>query len=182
MGRSFLYKGHMYRLISDRSNRRGCKTVMFTGPDGAISKGDIYFSSEEEFHKSCQLVIDNFNKSKAYDLHSDFDTAKHKETYINYLEVVIMPNGKVSYAVPSHQAKLESIACHKFEIDREGLLNMCPRERWLDYNEWLIEVTGCISVWTEFYLGKANSYQLEKLEELKENGIYLGSLKPGYSL
>ena len=41
-----------------------------------------------------------------YDLHSPFDLQKHMETYINYLEVVIFPDGHIEYAVPSHQEKL----------------------------------------------------------------------------
>lgn len=36
-----------------------------------------------------------------YDLHCDFDILKHKETYTNYLEVVILRTGKVEYAVIS---------------------------------------------------------------------------------
>ena len=180
MGKSFLYKDYMYREVAKKGETRGCKTVMFTSPEGYTSTGAIYCSTNEEFHKSCQLVIDNYRKAESYNLHCDFDIEKHKKTYINYLEVIIMPNGKVSYAVPSHQMKLEMIACSKFEVDREGLLNMCPRGMWLDYNQWLMDVTGCISVWTDFYLGKANEYQLSKLEELKEAGIYLGGLESGY--
>ena len=42
----------------------------------------------------------------AYDLHSPFDLQQHKNTFINYLEVVIRPSGLVEYAVPSHQEKL----------------------------------------------------------------------------
>lgn len=37
-----------------------------------------------------------------YDLHCDFDILKHKEAYTNYLEVIILPTGRIEYAVPSH--------------------------------------------------------------------------------
>lgn len=41
-----------------------------------------------------------------YGVHSDFDIQKHKETFIDYLEVIIDVNGRIMYAVPSHQEKL----------------------------------------------------------------------------
>ena len=46
-----------------------------------------------------------------YNLQSEFDAEKHKEKYVNYLEVVIDENGTVMYAVPSHQEKVIEIAC-----------------------------------------------------------------------
>ena len=45
----------------------------------------------------------------AYDIYCAFDLEKHKQTYVQYLEVVILEDGTVEYAVPSHQEKL--IAC-----------------------------------------------------------------------
>lgn len=44
-----------------------------------------------------------------YDIYCDFNIQKHKETYINYLEVLILENGKVVYAIPGHQMKAEQI-------------------------------------------------------------------------
>lgn len=46
-----------------------------------------------------------------YNLYSKFDIQKHKENYINYLEVLILENGEVEYAVPSHQDKAVALAC-----------------------------------------------------------------------
>lgn len=37
-----------------------------------------------------------------YNLYSQFDVSKHKQTYTNYLEVIIDSDGNVMYAVPSH--------------------------------------------------------------------------------
>jgi hypothetical protein len=182
MSKSFNYKDYNYRVLVGAKDFRGCSTVNFISPSGVGKTGSVYSSDLDSFHQTCKRVIDNDIKSKIYDLYSDFDIQKHKQTYINYLEVIIMSNGKVSYAVPSHQAKLEKIACHKLDTTKEELSKLCPREKWLDYSEWLMEVTGCISVWTNFYLGKANEYQLAKLEEMKEAGIYLGNLEPGYTV
>lgn len=178
--KSYDYRGYHYSRSSSSRDFSGCSTVAVMTPEGENCLMNVYSQDEESFHRSCQKVIDNYHRSRVYDLHSNFDPNKHKEKYINYLEVIIMPGGKVSYAVPSHVAKLEEIACHQLHIDRETLLGMCPREKWLDYNSWLMETTKCIMVWTDFYLGEANEYQLSKLEELKEAGIYTGSLEPGY--
>lgn len=37
----------------------------------------------------------------AYDIYCAFDLEKHKQTYVQYLEVVILEDGTVEYAVPS---------------------------------------------------------------------------------
>ena len=49
-------------------------------------------------------------------LHSPFDMKTHKENFINYLEVVILENGTIEYAIPSHIKKLEEICCKKLGI------------------------------------------------------------------
>jgi hypothetical protein len=123
-----------------------------------------------------------YKKPEGYSIYCDFDAEKHNQTYINYFEAVIDVTGKVMYGVPSHVAKLEQLACDKLKLDRDSLMRSCPRDKWLDYNDWLMEITGCIMVWTDFYLGKANKAQIDKLLELNKVGIYKGSLSPGYSL
>ena len=181
MAKIFTYKDYTYSRLAGKNNFTGSSAIKVKSDSHPERIYTVYSSDENSFHDSCKRVIDSLRKSGAYDLHSDFDIEKHKQTYINYLEVIIMPTGKVSYAVPSHVAKLESIACHQLGIDRDELLSSCPRDRWLDYNDWLMEITNCIMVWTDFYLGEANEYQLAKLEEMKEAGIYSGSLSPGFS-
>lgn len=49
-------------------------------------------------------------------LHSPFDLELHKKTFINYFEAVILPSGKVEYAVPSHQEYLRKYIQDKFSI------------------------------------------------------------------
>lgn len=85
-----------------------------------------------------------------YDLHSPFDIQKHKETYINYLEVVIFPNGHIEYAVPSHQEKLIKVSMEKLGVSRYQLEQMCPREYHFDYITWLCTISECVSVWNTF--------------------------------
>lgn len=59
----------------------------------------------------------------AYDIYCAFDLEKHKQTYVQYLEVVILEDGTVEYAVPSHQEKLiallESCRCVSTETSRQ---------------------------------------------------------------
>ena len=105
-----------------------------------------------------------------YDLYCEFDINKHKEQYINYLEIIILPTGKVEYAVPSHQEKLISIGMSKYGCSREELDSMCPRDMWSDFLVWLCDITGCIAVWTRHFEGEPNRFQRIKLEELKRNG------------
>lgn len=115
----------------------------------------------------------------AYDIYCDFDMEKHKQTYIDYLEVLILEDGRIVYAVPSHQMKAEEVCCEKFSITHKELLDMCPRECWGDYLTWLLTICGAISVWNKFYqTGKSgiNGKQKAKLKQLKLNGLYRGAI------
>lgn len=112
-----------------------------------------------------------------YDLYSEFDIEKHKKTFQHYLEVIIDPDGKVMYAVPSHQYKLMDIACRKFDVDRKGLDNMCPHEYWCDFMRWLCNITGCIAVWEHgIEHDGVNHSQVAMLRRLKMAGLYLGKI------
>lgn len=53
--------------------------------------------------------------SEEYSIYSKFDIIKHKETYTNYLEVVITENGEVLYAIPSYQEALIKLAMSKLQ-------------------------------------------------------------------
>lgn len=111
-----------------------------------------------------------------YNLYCDFDMDKHKKKYINYLEVIILPTGKIVYAVPSHQEKLVKIGMEKYNCSRNDFINKCPRNMLYDYLTWLCNITGCIAVWNNCIQGKSNRFQKHKLEELKNNNLYKGEI------
>lgn len=111
-----------------------------------------------------------------YGLYSEFDIKKHKETFVNYLEVLILPNGKVVYAVPSHQAKAEELAAKKLRKTVQQIRDKYSSERYGDYLEWLLFFTGACAVWNNrvvpgWYL---TEQQNNKLKLLKINGLYKG--------
>lgn len=103
-----------------------------------------------------------------------FDIDTHKRTFINYLEVVILPDGTVVYAVPSHQEKLISLCCEKGHMTREELYAIIPEEFYLDMFKWLTAYCGSIAVWNTFYAGLANDAQVKTLRELASSGLYSG--------
>lgn len=110
-----------------------------------------------------------------YNVYSDFDIEQHKKTFTNYLEVVIDENGKIMYAVPSHQEKLIKLACEKLNVTREGLNAMCPEEYYFDFMAWLCKVSGACAVWNsyiEYY--RLTEGQITALKTLKDNGLYHG--------
>lgn len=111
-------------------------------------------------------------------LHSPFDINVHKLTFINYLEVVISPEGVVEYAVPSHSEKLLQVYMEKNAVlDRGVALNNLSKLCGLfSYIEALSKVTGYISVWNDGYITgcKPTQQQLNKLKTLKLNGLYHG--------
>lgn len=115
-------------------------------------------------------------QKEKYDLHCEFNIEKHKENYTNYLEVVIDRTGYVHYAVPSHQEFLINEACQLYHLTRDELNRLCPEQYYGDFMVWLCRLTGCVSVWNDFYLGRPNDKQINTLYNLKENGLFLGRL------
>ena len=114
--------------------------------------------------------------SKECNIYSEFNINKHKETYINYLEVIIDAEGTVYYAVPSHQEFLINYICKRDNLTRNELDDLCPREYYFDFMTWLCKISKCISVWNNFYFGIANEKQKLKLKELSENKLYTGNI------
>lgn len=116
-----------------------------------------------------------------YSVYSPFDIKKHKETYINYLEVLILEDGTIEYAVPSHQEKALEIACKKLNKTKQEIEDMCPREYYCDFLTWLLGITGSISVWgtsAEYFIvyKTINKKQIAMLKKLKKHGLYKGDI------
>lgn len=107
-------------------------------------------------------------------LASPFDKATHKATFKNYLEVVIFSDGRIEYAIPSHQEMLMRICCEQLDLTRDELNRIVPREYYCDMITWLSKTSGCIAVRHIGYEGIANDVQLKVLKELAQYGLYLG--------
>lgn len=107
-------------------------------------------------------------------LHSPFNVEVHKATFVNYLEIVILEDGTIEYAVPSHQEKMIKIACDKLDVCRQTLYEMCPREYYFDVITWLSQISGAIAAWDFKIEGTPNEKQLETLDMLRKEGLYKG--------
>ncbi len=106
-------------------------------------------------------------------LHGAFDAELHKRTFIDYLEVVISPEGIVEYAIPSHSEKLLQVYMQKYSIDRgTALRNLASKNN--GYIENLSEATGYISVWNEAYITGCKPTQ-------KLQGLYRGRIDDIYT-
>lgn len=119
-------------------------------------------------------------------LRGPFDIKLHKLTFINYLEVVISPDGIVEYAVPSHLEKLLKIFMEQENISDRAVAIKTIEDRDTDMDGPLISLakqTGYISVWCEAYTCGASptKKQLATLRELKLNGLYHGTLNDMYA-
>ena len=129
-------------------------------------------------------VIEDANnwEMKNFLLHSGtFNKNLHKRFFPNYLEVIILEDGTIRYAVPSHNEAALRIAAKKLNKDPKELYWECPKERYVDVDGWIREISGCIFVWETFYLGNLNEAQFNSLKELKDFDIYEGILdKPYY--
>jgi len=104
-------------------------------------------------------------------LHSPFSCATHKATFINYLELIMLPDGTPEYAVPSHMMKLAAVYGKSMddiyeEYVRDGM--------GLDCIDYLCEKTGCIAVWNDHIQGKPNAAQQRTIRQLVAEGLYQG--------
>ena len=109
-------------------------------------------------------------------LHSPFSFERHKSVFVNYFEVVILEDGTIEYAVPSHQEKLIALACERMGCTREELVAKCPHEYWGDYNLWLAMQANAICVWNCFAQGVFNEAQLATLKRCKRERLFSGAL------
>ena len=116
------------------------------------------------------------NEMDEYDVYCEFDIEKHKKKYINYLEVMIDKDGKVHYAVPSHQEWAIQKACSELKVSRDTLCGMTPPEYYFDWIVWLVRQSNCIAVWENMYIGEPNRKQRAKLKALKLSGLYKGKI------
>lgn len=107
-------------------------------------------------------------------LYRPFDIETHKKTFTNYLEVIILEDGTVTYATPSHQEKLIQLARERHNLSRDEVSNLCPEEYYCDFMVWLCQITGAVALWNEMMQGYANEKQKEVIEVLKREGLYHG--------
>lgn len=112
-----------------------------------------------------------------YSIYCDFDIKQHKKKYVNYLEVLIEKDGRIVYAVPSHQEKAIELACQKLGANRQELMAMCPKEYYFDFLNWLLMVSGAVAVWNDFCSASTvTKKQIASLRRLKMAGIYKGAV------
>lgn len=112
-----------------------------------------------------------------YSVYSPFDLQKHKERYHNYLEVIILEDGTVRYAVPSHTTLATALAMEKLGVSEKELSDMCPKHFYGDYLNWLLFISNSVAVWTNGLMSwNVNKAQVSTLRKLKMAGVYRGKV------
>ena len=115
--------------------------------------------------------------SEEYSIYSPFNLDKHKATYKEYLEALLLEDGSIVYAVPSHQEKAANLACERLGITRDELSDMCPTEFYFDYLNWMLSITNSVAVWNNMIsCWSINVKQINILRKLKMNGLYKGPI------
>jgi len=104
-------------------------------------------------------------------LHSPFDIRTHKSTFVNYLELIIRPDGTPEYATPSHMMKLAEIYGKSMDDIYEEYYQAQLGQDGIDY---LCAKTGCIAVWDNRVQGIPNEAQTSTLLKLRDEGLYTG--------
>jgi hypothetical protein len=112
----------------------------------------------------------------------------HKSKYTYYCEIVILKDGSIQYAIPSHQYKLMEIAGVPIEqiIVQDGeeyndLLITIPT--YASPTHWLSDYTNTAVVWYNTVLLPLNytESQIETINTLIDNGILSDNITVGIS-
>ena len=130
--------------------------------------------------------------SKPYDLYQKFDYTKHKETFINYCEVIVDKEGHIYYATPSHTIFAEVMYAVKHKLLPEELLHPAnvggrmrsdagmlvaehQKKRGMNpyyYSENILDDLGIVMVWYKSYrhTRELTDEQLDVLRKLVVTG------------
>lgn len=110
-----------------------------------------------------------------YDVYSPFDMDQHRKTFVHYLEVIVLPDGTIKYAIPSHQMSVELHLAEAEHISIQELRARCPKSMYGDYSQWLCEQSGCIMLWEYFCIGpnQWTAQQVEAVNKLIKAGLYV---------
>lgn len=119
------------------------------------------------------------SSTNEYDLRSPFNIEQHNKHYINYFEAIMLTDGTVVYAVPSHQEKLIEIAQEIFHWTRDDVNDNCPIEYYEDFVQWLCNITECAALWNNMmippkFMGKPSLSigQVEMMYKLMDAKIW----------
>ena len=110
-------------------------------------------------------------------LQSPFNLERHKKIFNNQLKVVILENGKIEYAYPSHRLKITEVIAKKHNITQKQVAALCPPLYRSEYFYWLCVEANAIMVWNKYYIGDLNAAQLDTLTILKKSGLYKGNIE-----
>ena len=100
---------------------------------------------------------------------SPFDVKTHNKTFIHYCEVVILPDGTIEYANPSHIEKLFEVYARNHEITVEQAKQKFVAD--FDFFDNLMKDTAVMLVWYEYekHLVIPTKEQRESLQLLIDN-------------
>ena len=97
-------------------------------------------------------------------LHSKFDVETHSKKFINYCEVIVLSDGSVEYAIPSHEWKAIEIFKREFKLSDEDFNNF-PEELSIDY---ICKKCHLIMLWYDYAYTpiRINKDQIKTLDNL----------------
>jgi len=105
------------------------------------------------------------------DYNIDDFIAYHNSKYINYCEAIILPDGHITYAEPSHVLKLQLIwgvpmeELYEGGFSRDLLWNSMPQFASPVY--WLSEALNCVVLWYNAILFPPN-YTEAQIDSVKK--------------
>ena len=99
-------------------------------------------------------------------LYMDFHARVHGQVFIHYCEAILWPDGKVEYAIPSHDEALIKAYANKYNITRDDVI-----EKFRDNFDWyeqMMRDTGIVQIWYDRLYNCTNltHEQLDALETL----------------
>lgn len=104
-----------------------------------------------------------------------FDAQLHKLTFVNYLRVIIDPDGVVEYAVPFIDVMMLRKAAKATGQTEQQIIDDCPKDYYGDWLTYLSLLSGCVAVQDDRCMGyRLTMAQRDSLEMLSQEGLYGG--------
>lgn len=104
-------------------------------------------------------------------LNGPFDIETHSKYFINYCEVIIWPDGKIEYCVPSHNEKLIQVYAQQHGLSRDDAVQELQVRYGIDAIYEIMKETGIIEIWDDYLHNETRltDAQIKAVNELIEH-------------
>lgn len=133
--------------------------------------------------KEIYRIVDRRNEQRRV-LESPFNAELHAKTFLCYCEVIIWPDGKIEYAIPSHNEIILKAYAQAHGLTREEAIEEARLRYGYDAMFQIMKELGIIEVWYDNMHNETplTDAQYEALAMLLKHGCISAKCFDSYSV